>query len=179
VYGSVVYGSSGARRKIGGVVFHSDKGGEYTGDLFAKACKALGVTQSMGRVGSALDNAAAESFNSTLEWELLSRRDFATKAEARRAVARFIDAYNQTRRHSSCEMKPPVVYERLLADRAAEAPKPRMTRERLHERPHRCSQSRETVFRWTPVPPKSLPPSNHEKLKPTIRNPPQLEGKPR
>jgi transposase InsO family protein len=104
---------------VGGVIFHSDKGGEYTGDTFADACQRLGITQSMGRVGSALDNAAAESFNSTLEWELLSRRHFATKAQARRAVAEFIDAYNHQRRHSSCEMKPPVVYEQVLADRAA------------------------------------------------------------
>jgi transposase InsO family protein len=104
---------------IDGVIFHSDKGGEYTGDLFAKACKALGVRQSMGRVGSALDNAVAESFNSTLEWELLSRHDFDTKAQARRQVARFIDAYNNRRRHSSCEMLPPVAYEQVLADRAA------------------------------------------------------------
>ncbi len=59
---------------VDGVIFHTDKGGEYVGDLFASACRALGVTQSMGRVGSALDNAAAESFNSTLEHELLSRR---------------------------------------------------------------------------------------------------------
>jgi len=102
---------------IDGVIFHSDKGGEYTGDLFTKACKALGVVQSMGRVGSALDNAVAESFNSTLEWELLSRRDLDTFAQARRKVARFIETYNHTRRHSSCEMKPPVVYEQLLADR--------------------------------------------------------------
>jgi transposase InsO family protein len=101
------------------VIFHSDRGGEYTGDVFARACAALGVTQSMGRVGSALDNAAAESFNSTLEHELLSRRRFATKADARRAVARFIDAYNHRRRHSSCEMMPPVAYEQLLAERSA------------------------------------------------------------
>ena len=105
---------------VRGVIFHSDKGGEYTGDTFAKACEALGVVQSMGRVGSALDNAASESFNSTLEWELLSRRHFATKDQARRAVAEFIDAYNHQRRHSSCEMKPPVVYEQILADRAAQ-----------------------------------------------------------
>jgi len=104
---------------VSGVIFHSDKGGEYTGDTFAKTCKALGVVQSMGRVGSALDNAAAESFNSTLEWELLSRRHFATKAQARSEVAGFIDRYNYRRRHSSCEMKPPVVYEQILADRAA------------------------------------------------------------
>jgi len=73
----------------------------------------------MGRVGSALDNAAAESFNSTLEHELLSRRRFATTDQDRREVARFIDAYNHRRRHSSCEMLPPVTYERLLAEQAA------------------------------------------------------------
>jgi transposase InsO family protein len=106
---------------INGVIFHTDKGGEYVGDLFARACSALGVTQSMGRVGSALDNAAAESWNSTLEHELLSRRRFASKDQARREIARFIDAYNHQRRHSSCEMLPPVAYEQLLADRAARA----------------------------------------------------------
>ena len=105
---------------VAGVIFHSDKGGEYIGDLFAQACRSLGVSQSMGRVGSALDNAAAESFNSTLEHELLSRRHFVTKDQARREVARFIDAYNHRRRHSSCEMLPPVTYEHVLAQRTAE-----------------------------------------------------------
>ncbi len=93
---------------------------EYTGDVFAGACQALGVVQSMGRVGSALDNAAAESFNSTLEWELLSRKRFATKEQARRAVAGFIDTYNHQRRHSSAEMLAPVAFEAVLAQRAAE-----------------------------------------------------------
>jgi transposase InsO family protein len=106
--------------QVGGVVFHSDKGGEYTGNVFADACAGLGTIQSMGRVGSALDNAAAESFNSTLEHELLSRRHFATKDQARREVAAFIDNYNHRRRHSSCEMMPPVVYEQVLEQRAAE-----------------------------------------------------------
>ena len=105
---------------VAGVIFHSDKGGEYTGDVFAGACDALGVIQSMGRVGSALDNAAAESFNSTLEWELLARRHFATKDQARREVAAFIDRYNHRRRHSTCEMLPPVAYEQVLADRTAD-----------------------------------------------------------
>jgi putative transposase len=73
----------------------------------------------MGRVGSALDDAAAESRNSTLEHELLSRRHFATKDQARREVARFIDAYNHRRRHSSCEMLARVAYEAMLAARAA------------------------------------------------------------
>ena len=40
---------------VAGVVFHSDKGGEYVGELFARACQALGVTQSMGRVGDSFD----------------------------------------------------------------------------------------------------------------------------
>ena len=104
---------------VDGVIFHSDKGGEYVGNLFTVACTSLGVTQSMGRAGSALDNAASESWNSTLEHELLSRRTFETKDQARRAIARFIDAYNHRRRHSSCEMLPPVAYEALLAERAA------------------------------------------------------------
>jgi putative transposase len=108
---------------VHGVIFHSDKGGEYIGDLFATACTSLGVTQSMGRVGSALDNAAAESFNSTLEHELLSRKRFATTDQARREVARFIDAYNHRRRHSSCDMLPPVAYEQVLAQRHAEPPR--------------------------------------------------------
>ena len=106
--------------RVAGVVFHSDKGGEYTGDVFAQACAGLGAIQSMGRVGSALDNAAAESFNSTLEHELLSRRRFATKDQARREVAAYIDAYNHRRRHSSAEMMAPVAYEQVLAERAAQ-----------------------------------------------------------
>jgi putative transposase len=55
----------------------------------------------MGRVGSCFDNAVIESWHSTLEFECLSRRPFATKAEARREVARFIDWYNQDRKHST------------------------------------------------------------------------------
>ena len=106
---------------VTGVIFHTDKGGEYVGDIFARACAKLGVTQSMGRVGSALDNAAAESWNSTLEHELLSRKHFATKDQARREVAQFIDAYNHRRRHSSCEMLAPVAYEAVLAQRATAA----------------------------------------------------------
>lgn len=72
----------------------------------------------MGRVGSCFDNAVIESWHSTLEFECLSRRRFATKAEARREVARFIDWYNQARKHSTCGMSSPVAYEALLAKKA-------------------------------------------------------------
>ena len=69
----------------------------------------------MGRTGSALDNAVAESFNSTLEFELLSQRHFATREQARRAVAAWIDEYNTDRRHSTNGMLPPVAYEHAHA----------------------------------------------------------------
>ncbi|MDP9442346.1 MAG: IS3 family transposase, partial [Actinomycetota bacterium] len=107
---------------VTGVIFHSDRGSEYSAGAYRAVCTTLGITQSMGRVGSALDNAAAESFFSTLEFELLSRRRFATKAEARWVVANWIDGfYIRIRRHSSCEMQSPVHYEQLLAARAAQA----------------------------------------------------------
>jgi transposase InsO family protein len=103
--------------RVAGVVMHTDQGGEYTGALFAAACTAAGITQSMGRTGSALDNAVAESFNSTLQFELLSQRHFATHEEARRAVAAWIDEYNTLRRHSTSQMLPPVDYELAQAHR--------------------------------------------------------------
>jgi putative transposase len=69
------------------------------------------MSSSEGRVGSALDNAAAESYFSTPERERLSRRTYATKAEARADVARWIDGYDRVRRHSGCDMKSPIAYE--------------------------------------------------------------------
>ena len=109
---------------VSGVIFHTDQGSEYTGQLFAQACRGADVTQSMGRTGSALDNAAAESFNSTLEFELLRRRRFATREQARRAVAGWIDEYNTVRRHSTNGMLSPVDYERAHAcpERAPDNP---------------------------------------------------------
>jgi transposase InsO family protein len=104
---------------VDGVIFHSDQGGEYTGGLFVKACHRAGVTQSMGRTGSALDNAVSESFNSTLEFELLRQRRFGTREQARRAVADWIEEYNTVRRHSTCWMLSPIDYERTQASRRA------------------------------------------------------------
>jgi putative transposase len=106
---------------VAGVIFHTDQGSEYTAGLFTGACRSLGVVQSMGRVGSALDNAAAESFFSTLEHELLCRRQFATRDDARRVVAGWIDRfYNRIRRHSTTGMRSPIDYE-LAASAGAEA----------------------------------------------------------
>jgi putative transposase len=114
----------GGREKIAGVIFHSDRGSTYTANNFRVLCKdKLTIRQSMGRVGSCFDNAAAESFFSTLEHEVLSRHTFTTKAQARTAVLAWChEFYNTRRRHSSAAMLPPVEYEKLItADQPAAA----------------------------------------------------------
>ena len=98
-----------------GVVFHTVQGSEYTAGTVRAACTRLGIRQSMGRPGSALDNAVIESWHSTLEFELRSVETFATKAQARAKVAAWIEDYNTTRRHSSLGMRSPLAYERALA----------------------------------------------------------------
>jgi transposase InsO family protein len=97
-----------------GVVFHTDQGSEYTAHMVRAACGRLGIAQSMGRPGSALDNAVIESWHSTLEFELRSVEHFATKAAARAKVAAWIDDYNRHRRHSALRMMSPVDYEKTL-----------------------------------------------------------------
>ncbi|HYV81267.1 MAG TPA: DDE-type integrase/transposase/recombinase [Streptosporangiaceae bacterium] len=88
---------------------------EYTAGAFRAACQRLGACQSMGRPGSALDNAVIESWHSTQEFELRSVEQFATKAAARARVPAWIHEYNHIRRHSACQMMSPVDYERALA----------------------------------------------------------------
>ncbi|MGH3124530.1 MAG: IS3 family transposase [Streptosporangiaceae bacterium] len=100
---------------VAGVVMHTDQGSEYTAEDFRAACGRLGIVQSMGRPGSALDNAVIESWHSTLEWELRSRQEFATRSEARAAIAAWIEDYNHVRRHSALGMKSPVSWERDAA----------------------------------------------------------------
>jgi transposase InsO family protein len=96
---------------INDVIMHTDQGSEYTARLFRAACTRLGVRQSMGRTGSALDNAVIESWHSTLTFELRALEHFATKDQARARVAAWIDEYNRDRRHSACQMRSPVDYE--------------------------------------------------------------------
>ena len=92
--------AAGRGGDVRGVIFHTDKRSELTVTLFSKVCARLGVTKSMGRVGSCFDTAVIESWHSTLEFELLSRHRFSAKAQAHRAVARLIGRDNTTRRHS-------------------------------------------------------------------------------
>jgi putative transposase len=113
----------GGRQVINGVIFHSDRGSTYTAGDFTRLCKdKLGVAQSMGRVGSCFDNAAAESFFSTLEHEVRSRHTFTTKTEARTIILAWChEFYNTRRRHSSAAMFAPAEYEKLTADQPAAA----------------------------------------------------------
>jgi putative transposase len=101
----------GGKEAIAGVVFHTDQGSEYAAGAFRAACTRLGIAQSMGRVGSALDNAVIESWHSTLEFELRRLEQFPTKAAARTAVVAWIEDYNSQRRHSALGMRSPIDYE--------------------------------------------------------------------
>jgi putative transposase len=112
----------GGQTKINNVVFHTDRGSTYTARTFTKLCFDLGVRQSMGRVGSCFDNAAAEAFFSSLEWEVLSRHQLTDPDHARAIVLPWCyDFYNHRRRHSSARMLSPIDYENLTADQPAAA----------------------------------------------------------
>lgn len=102
-----------AQRRPVAVIHHSDQGSQYTSIGFGLRCKEAGVRPSMGSIGDAYDNAMCESFFATLECELLERRKFRTKAEARMAVFQFIEGwYNPGRRHSAIGYMSPINYER-------------------------------------------------------------------
>jgi putative transposase len=114
-YGALAMAITVRGGKAPGVIMHTDQGSEYTARAFQAACQRFSIAQSMGRPGSALDNAVIESWHSTLEFELRRTEHFATKTAARATVAAWIEDYNTKRRHSSCQKMPPVAYEQLLA----------------------------------------------------------------
>jgi putative transposase len=118
-YGALAVAVAVRGGAVPGVIFHTDQGSEYTAGLFRAACQRLSICQSMGRPGSALDNAVIESWHSTLEFELRRLEHFATRAAARAGVAAWIEDYNHHRRHSSLGRVSPVDYERALAGKDA------------------------------------------------------------
>lgn len=107
-------GLRGGRAVIEGVVFHSDRGCQYTAEAYRQACGQLGITQSMGSVGDSYDNAMAEAFFSSLKREIVDDERFATKAAARAAVFRWLVWYNEHRLHGALGYRPPVEYEKTL-----------------------------------------------------------------
>ena len=107
------------RRKADpGLVHHSDQGSQYTALVFSRRCRKAGIAQSMGSKGDCFDNAVQESFHSTIKKELLYRRSWPTKQEARTAVFEWIEVfYNRERRHCTIGYYSPAEYERISIKR--------------------------------------------------------------
>lgn len=115
------------RGSLRGAIVHHDHGAQYTSKDYAALCKRLDVKLSMGAVGSSADNALAESWNASMKRETL-RGDaaWATERDARMAVFRWVNRYNNTRRHSRCGYQPPVTFEARSTATTPE-PAPRTT----------------------------------------------------
>jgi putative transposase len=94
-----------------GVIAHADRGSQYTSNDYLDFCAAHQLRPSVGRTGICFDNAVAESFWESLKRECLQGRTFATRAEARRAIFRWINWYNTSRLHTSLDGVPPIEWE--------------------------------------------------------------------
>jgi transposase InsO family protein len=104
-----------ARRPAPGLIHHSDRGSQYTSAAYRTELATHGMLASMSGKGDWYDNAVAESFFSTLEFELLMKNDWHTREEARRAIFRYIETwYNPRRRHSTLGYLSPAEYEQQL-----------------------------------------------------------------
>jgi len=104
------------RKPARGLIHHSDRGVQYASADYRAALATHGLVASMSRKGNCYDNAAMEAFWSSLKNELVHRRHFTTRAEARTAIFDYIEAfYNRTRRHSSLGYHSPLDYESTLS----------------------------------------------------------------
>jgi transposase InsO family protein len=109
-----------ARRPPAGVIFHADRGCQYTSAQFASLAQELGVRLCVGRTGQCWDNALAESFFATIKGELIHRRPRPTRAALRARIFDYIEGwYNTRRRHSALGYLSPAAYENTAALRAA------------------------------------------------------------
>ncbi len=112
-------------RAARGVVFHSDRGCQYTALAFSQRCAEAGIQQSMGRVGSCFDNAMAESLFATVECELLQRTPFESREQAQGEIFKFLEGfYNRRRRHSALGYLSPVEFEHSLFGSHPRGPSP-------------------------------------------------------
>lgn len=103
----------GRRKPSTALTIHSDRGSQYTSQAFRALLKKHHLTQSMSGTGNCYDNAPMESFFGTLKDELVHRRRYATREEARRSIVDYIELYyNSQRMHSALEYQTPIEWER-------------------------------------------------------------------
>ena len=104
------------RRPCAGLIHHSDRGVQYASAAYRTALSDHGLVASMSRSGNCYDNAAMEAFWSSLKNELVHRRRFLTRQEAKTAIFEYIEGfYNRSRLHSALGYKSPLDYESSLS----------------------------------------------------------------
>ncbi len=97
-----------------GLIHHSDRGSQYCSHAYRKALSAIKAKVSMSGKGNCYDNAVVETFFKTIKSEMIWRMSFQTRAQARKEIARYIDAfYNPVRRHSTCGYTSPMKFEMM------------------------------------------------------------------
>ena len=107
---------------VAGVIFHTDRGVQYTSGAMRQLAIAHGVLLSVGRTGVCWDNAMAESFFATFKNELIYRHPWPTRARTKTTVITWIEGrYNRRRRHSAIGMLTPVQFETAARHTAAQA----------------------------------------------------------
>jgi transposase InsO family protein len=103
----------GRQKAVGvGLISHSDRGCQYASKVYRKRLDSIQIRASMSRKGNCYDNAFAESFFATLKKELIYRKEYKNKEEAKKSIFEFIEVwYNQKRIHSSIGYKTPIQFE--------------------------------------------------------------------
>jgi putative transposase len=102
------------RQPPANLLFHSDRGVQYASGDYRSALAQAGLTASMSRKGNCYDNAAMESFWSTLKMEMVYRRVFLTRSQARNEIFDYIETfYNRQRSHSALNYQSPFDFERI------------------------------------------------------------------
>lgn len=102
------------RLSFGTVVAHSDRGSQYASEAFRERLHLANIIASMSRKGNCWDNAHVESFFHSLKTELVYRRNFATREEAKQEIFKWIETwYNRERRHSGLNYMTPSEFEKM------------------------------------------------------------------
>lgn len=110
-----------ARGNPADLIFHSDRGGQYTSDTFFKLLQQGGVKQSFSRSGRPCDNAVAETFFASFKREEAYRKDYSSEADFRKSVDEYVRFYNEQRPHQTLAYKSPVRFEELYGQKKTQA----------------------------------------------------------